>query len=39
MFTDFVGTLAQSEGRLTFRYTPGWLRNPDAIALSCSLPL
>lgn len=39
LFTDRVGTLALVEGRLNFRYAPGWLSRPNAIALSASLPL
>lgn len=39
LFSDHVGILTLVEGRLCFRYTPSWLRLPDAMALSCSLPL
>ncbi len=39
LFADRVGNLALVEGRLNFRYTPGWLSRPNAIALSASLPL
>lgn len=39
LFANHIGTLAQVEGRLTFRYTAKWLQQPHAAALSCSLPL
>lgn len=39
LFADHVGTLVLIEGRLHFRYTPEWLTHPNAVALSCSLPL
>ena len=39
LFADHVGTLALVEGRLNFRYAPAWLALPNAVALSCSLPL
>jgi len=39
LFADRAGTLALIEGRLSFRYAPDWLTRPDAVALSCSLPL
>ena len=39
LFTERIGTLALVEGRLNFRYTPGWLALPDAVALSTSLPM
>ena len=39
LFADRVGTLALVDGRLSFRYAPGWLSRPDALALSASLPL
>jgi len=39
LFTDRVGTLALVDGRLNFRYASGWLAQPDAVALSASLPL
>lgn len=39
LFADRVGTLALLEGRLNFRYAPGWLSLPNAVALSISLPL
>lgn len=34
-----VGALLLIDGRLSFRYAPSWLSRPDAVALSCSLPL
>lgn len=34
-----VGTLSLHDGRLSFQYRPDWLARPDAMALSCSLPL
>ena len=36
---EWVGTLALIDGRLNFRYAPDWLSRPDAVPLSCSLPL
>lgn len=39
LFADHVGTLALVEGRLNFWYTPGWLQQANAVAVSCSLPL
>lgn len=39
LFADCVGTLALVEGRLGFRYADDWLKQPNAVALSCSLPL
>ncbi len=39
LFADRVGTLALVDGRLNFRYAPDWLSQPDAVALSISLPL
>jgi len=39
LFTDRVGTLALVDGRLNFCYAPGWLSQPEAVALSASLPL
>ena len=38
-FADRVGTLGLVDGRLGFYYAPGWLSQPDAVALSASLPL
>jgi serine/threonine-protein kinase HipA len=39
LFTEHVGTLGLVNGRLSFEYEPSWVRNPHAMALSCSLPL
>ena len=39
LFADRIGALALVEGRLNFRYTAEWLKQPNAVALSCSLPL
>ncbi|QOJ22528.1 MAG: type II toxin-antitoxin system HipA family toxin [Gammaproteobacteria bacterium] len=39
LFADHVGTLSLQEGRLSFRYRENWLNRPEAVALSCSLPL
>lgn len=39
LFADSVGTLALIDGRLSFRYADDWLKRPNAVALSCSLPL
>jgi serine/threonine-protein kinase HipA len=39
LFADHVGTLALVDGRLNFCYTPGWLSQADAVAISASLPL
>ena len=39
LFADLVGTLTLIEGRLNFCYEPGWLKQANAVALSCSLPL
>lgn len=39
LFADRVGTLALVEGGLRFCYVPGWLSQPNAVALSTSLPL
>jgi serine/threonine-protein kinase HipA len=38
LFTDRVGTLSLVQGRLIFCYAPGWLAQPNAVALSMSLP-
>ncbi|HEX5361114.1 MAG TPA: type II toxin-antitoxin system HipA family toxin, partial [Fluviicoccus sp.] len=38
-FADLVGTLGLTNGRLAFRYEPGWLARSDAVPLSQSLPL
>jgi len=35
-----VGQLAQDiHGDITFTYSSSWLNDPDAIRISCSLPL
>lgn len=39
LLDQWVGTLALIDGRLGFRYCTPWLQRPDAMALSCSLPL
>jgi len=39
LFADHVGRLCLVEGRLNFSYAPAWLAQPNAIALSSSLPL
>src|SRR3989338_47501 len=39
LFADRIGTLSLVEGRLNFRYSAEWLKLPNAVALSCSLPL
>ena len=39
LFADRIGTLALVEGRLNFWYSAEWLKLPNAVALSCSLPL
>ncbi|MEQ1838613.1 MAG: HipA N-terminal domain-containing protein [Candidatus Nitrotoga sp.] len=39
LFAARIGTLALVEGRLNFWYTAEWLKLPNAVALSCSLPL
>ena len=39
LFAGHAGTLALVEGRLNFWYDPGWLKQANAVALSCSLPL
>lgn len=39
LFADRIGTLALVEGRLVFQYAANWLKQPNAVALSCSLPL
>jgi serine/threonine-protein kinase HipA len=39
LFADRIGTLALVEGRLNFWYAAEWLKQPNAVALSCSLPL
>lgn len=39
LFADCIGSLALVEGRLSFSYSSSWLQQPNALALSCSLPL
>jgi serine/threonine-protein kinase HipA len=39
LFADRIGTLALAEGRLNFRYMDEWLKRPNVVALSYSLPL
>jgi serine/threonine-protein kinase HipA len=39
LFAERIGTLALIEGRLNFAYADEWLKQPKAVALSCSLPL
>ena len=39
LFANRVGTLGLVEGRLSFCYAPAWLAQPNAVALSASLPL
>ena len=39
LFTKPIGTLTLINGRLSFAYMPDWLQRPNAMALSCSLPL
>ena len=39
LFSDRVGTLSLVDGRLGFCYAPDWLSQPDAVALSATLPL
>jgi len=39
LFAHHVGTLSLVEGRLNFSYAPTWLAQPNAVALSTSLPL
>ena len=39
LFADRIGTLALVDGRLNFWYAPEWLAHPNAVALSCLLPL
>jgi serine/threonine-protein kinase HipA len=39
LFADRIGTLAVVEGRLTFWYATDWLKQANAVTLSCSLPL
>jgi serine/threonine-protein kinase HipA len=39
LFTEHVGTLGLVNGRLCFEYASEWLQRPNAMHLSCSLPL
>lgn len=39
LFSDHVGTLGLIDGRLSFTYSPRWLLQINATALSASLPL
>lgn len=39
LFAEHIGTLELAEGRLGFYYAAEWLKQPTAVALSCSLPL
>ncbi len=39
LFADRIGTLALVEGQLNFWYMAEWLKRPNAVALSSSLPL
>lgn len=39
LFADHIGDLTLSDGRLQFCYRATWLQQPDAVALSCALPL
>lgn len=39
LFSERVGRLDQTAGRLAFTYDSGWLVHPDAMPLSASLPL
>jgi serine/threonine-protein kinase HipA len=39
LFSEHVGTLGLVNGRLSFEYAPEWLQRPNAMPLSCSLPL
>jgi len=39
LFADRIGSLALVKGQLTFSYSSDWLKQPNALALSCSLPL
>lgn len=39
LFNQPVGTLSLVAGRLSFQYRPDWLTQPNAVALSQSLPL
>lgn len=39
LFSDRIGRLSLSNGRLSFCYSPEWLTREDARPLSISLPL
>lgn len=39
LFAERAGTLVLVDGRLNFRYASDWLSQPNAVALSTSLPL
>ena len=39
LFNEPVGTLGLVNGRLSFEYAQQWLQNPQAMAISCALPL
>ena len=39
LFSDRIGRLSLSNGRLSFCYSPEWLTREDAWPLSISLPL
>ncbi|NBO41544.1 MAG: type II toxin-antitoxin system HipA family toxin [Betaproteobacteria bacterium] len=39
LFNEHVGTLGLVNGRLDFAYAPEWLQRPNAMPLSCSMPL
>ena len=39
LFNELVGTLGLINGRLGFEYAPELLQRPNAMHLSCSLPL
>lgn len=35
----FVGTIEESDGQVTFTYSPEWLDTPNAVPVSLTLPL
>ena len=35
----FVGTIEEAEGQITFTYSPEWLKTPNAVPVSLTLPL
>jgi serine/threonine-protein kinase HipA len=39
LFAEHVGSLGLVNGRLSFEYAPEWVQSPNAMPLSCSLPL